>query len=154
MQPTKWTFTGIHSSVIPSLLRDFSAPVILNYQTTDQELLFLMQHDNNGFNRWLSAQTLFERMLLAMINNANNMLEVIDLQGLLTALQGFLPQLAKQDPALAAKLLSLPSENYLAEKTPVINPSVIHQARVTLQASHCSRIKWLFCRAIRPQSKR
>jgi aminopeptidase N len=79
-----WTFTGIHSSVIPSLLRDFSAPVILNYENSDQELLFLMQHDNNGFNRWLSAQTLFERMLLAMINNANNMLEAIDLQGLLT----------------------------------------------------------------------
>ena len=139
-----WTFTGIPSSVIPSLLRDFSAPVILNYQTTDQELLFLMQHDNNGFNRWLSAQTLFERMLLAMINNANNMLEVIDLQALLIALQGFLPQLAKQDPALAAKLLSLPSENYLAEKTPVINPSVIHQARVTLQQAIAHALNGFF----------
>ena len=36
-------FTGIERGVVPSLLRDFSAPVILDYQTTDQELLFLMQ---------------------------------------------------------------------------------------------------------------
>ena len=141
-----WTFTGVGSAVIPSLLRDFSAPVILNYETSDHELLFLMQHDNNGFNRWLSAQTLFERMLLTMMKTENSadMLASIDLHGLLNALQGFLPQLAQQDPALAAKLLTLPSENYLAEKTAVINPSVIHQARVSLQQAIAHALNGFF----------
>ncbi len=143
----QWTFTAINSPVVPSLLRDFSAPVILNYETSDQELLFLMQYDNNGFNRWLSAQTLYERMLLAMMANLESGVDVfnqVQIDGLLSALSGFLPTLAEQDPALATKLLSLPSENYLAEKTPIINPAVIHEARVTLQAEIANALECFF----------
>ncbi len=143
----QWIFTGVSSAVIPSLLRDFSAPVILDYQSADQELLFLMQHDNNGFNRWLSAQTLFERMLLTMIRNlesATAIFNTIELDGLLDALPRFLPTLVAQDPALAAKILTLPSENYLAEKTPVINPRIIALARRTLQQAIANALNDFF----------
>ena len=143
----QWVFTGIVRGVVPSLLRDFSAPVILDYHTTDQELLFLMQHDNNGFNRWLSAQTLFERVLLAMIANINAQKDAFDdvkIDAILSALAELLPELAEQDPALAAKLLSLPSENYLAEKTSVIYPARIHQARKMLQAEMANALECFF----------
>ncbi len=143
----QWVFTGIAQAVIPSLLRDFSAPVILDYQTTDQELLFLMQHDNNGFNRWLSAQSLFERVLLTMMSNINAQKDAFDsikIDNILTALAELLPDLSEQDPALAAKLLSLPSENYLAEKTPIINPQVIYEARKTLQGEIANALECFF----------
>lgn len=143
----QWVFTGIERGVVPSLLRDFSAPVILDYQTTDQELLFLMQYDDNGFNRWLSAQSLFERMLLTMIANINAQKDAFDntnIDNVLTALAELLPELAEQDPALAAKLLSLPIENYLAEKTAVIYPARIHQARNMLQAEIANALECFF----------
>lgn len=143
----QWTFTGITRAVVPSLLRDFSAPVILDYQADDQELLFLMEHDNNGFNRWLAAQSLFERMLLTMMANIDAKKEAFDdvqVDNLLTALANVLPYLASEDPALAAKLLSLPSENYLAEKTAIINPQTIHQARKTLQAEIANALECFF----------
>lgn len=131
-----WTFVNVEQAVIPSLLRDFSAPVVLDYQSSNAELLFLMQHDNNGFNRWLSAQSLYERLLLAMIVNIEQQqapFTDVAIDELLTGLAAFMPNLAKQDAALAAKILSLPTENYLAEKVAVINPSHIAQARELLQ---------------------
>lgn len=143
----QWVFTGVARTVIPSLLRDFSAPVILDYQTTDQELLFLMQHDNNGFNRWLSAQSLFERVLLGMMSNINaqkEAFESVKIDNILTVLAELLPDLSEQDPALAAKLLSLPSESYLAEKTPIINPQVIYEARKTLQGEIANALECFF----------
>lgn len=131
-----WTFVNVEQAVVPSLLRDFSAPVVLDYQSSNAELLFLMQHDNNGFNRWLAAQSLYERLLLAMIANIDQQQEPLTglaIDELLTGLAAFLPTLAQQDAALAAKILSLPTENYLAEKVAVINPSHIAQAREILQ---------------------
>ncbi|PTQ89558.1 aminopeptidase N [Agitococcus lubricus] len=131
-----WTFVDVEQAVVPSLLRDFSAPVVLDYQSSNAELLFLMQHDNNGFNRWLAAQSLYERLLLAMIANIDQQQEPLTglaMDELLTGLAAFLPTLAQQDAALAAKILSLPTENYLAEKVAVINPSHIAQAREALQ---------------------
>lgn len=131
-----WTFVDVKQAVVPSLLRDFSAPVVLDYQISNAELLFLMQHDNNGFNRWLAAQSLYERLLLAMIANIDQQQEPLTglaMDELLTGLAAFLPTLAQQDAALAAKILSLPTENYLAEKVAVINPSHIAQVREILQ---------------------
>ena len=48
-------------------LRDFSAPVKLTYQRDDSELLFLMAHDSDAFNRWEAGQTLMRQMLLTAI---------------------------------------------------------------------------------------
>jgi len=137
-----WVFIGITERPVPSLLRDFSAPVLLDYAADDAELLFLMRHDTNGFNRWLSAQTLFERMLLAVING-----EAATLPGLpavLASLETLLPPLVRQDPELAAKLLQLPAENYLADKVAVIDPLRIHQARLSLQKAIAAHLAEFF----------
>jgi hypothetical protein len=61
----------------------------------------------------------------------------VKIDAILSALAGLLPELAEQDPALAAKLLSVPSENYLAEKTPVINP-VYSSSTKNLTSRNCS----------------
>ncbi|EFL50909.1 aminopeptidase N [Solidesulfovibrio fructosivorans JJ]] len=50
---------------IPSLLRDFSAPVRLNYDYTDAELLVILAHDSDGFNRWDAGQKLFAKYALS-----------------------------------------------------------------------------------------
>ena len=51
---------------MPSLLRDFSAPVILEYDYTDAELLHLFSHDSDPFNRWEAGQRLAMARLLTL----------------------------------------------------------------------------------------
>ncbi|MDQ9835033.1 DUF3458 domain-containing protein, partial [Acinetobacter soli] len=57
-------FTGVTEQPVVSLLRNFSAPVNLVFDYSDEELAFLIQHETNGFNQWQATQTLLERILL------------------------------------------------------------------------------------------
>ena len=99
-----FSFDNITSEPIVSLLRDFSAPVQLNYDYQDEDLAFLLQHETNGFNRWQVTQMLVNRILLQ-----NN-----DARVYLQALAYTLPKLAATDAMLAARLLDIPSTQELA----------------------------------------
>ncbi len=57
-------FSGLSTKPVVSLLRNFSAPVNLEFNYTDEELAFLIQYETNGFNQWQQTQTLLERILL------------------------------------------------------------------------------------------
>src|SRR5688500_9396410 len=59
-----FSFAGLKAKPVPSLLRGFSAPVILNYAYTDAELLELMAHDDDAFNRWEAGQRLASSIIL------------------------------------------------------------------------------------------
>ncbi|MBV8634489.1 MAG: aminopeptidase N, partial [Burkholderiaceae bacterium] len=61
-----FVFIGVHEAPVPSLLRDFSAPVTLKYDYTDADLAFLMAYDSDPFNRWEAGQRLAMRRLLAL----------------------------------------------------------------------------------------
>lgn len=100
------TFKGVTQKPIVSLLRNFSAPVNLIFDYSDEALGFLIQHETNGFNQWQATQTLLERILL----NAHAP------QNYIHALQQTLPTLVKKDPLLASRLLDVPSESYLASR--------------------------------------
>lgn len=97
-------FEHVTGDPVVSLLRDFSAPVQLNYDYHDEDLAFLLTHETNGFNRWQVTQMLVNRILLQ-----NNNPKVY-----LQALAQTLPQLATKDPMLAARLLDIPSPQELA----------------------------------------
>lgn len=56
-----FTFEGIPSEPIPSILRDMSAPVKLRYEYSDEDLAFLMKHDTDSFNRWEAGQKVMRK---------------------------------------------------------------------------------------------
>lgn len=56
-----FVFTDVDEQPVPSLLRGFSAPVHLEYDRTDEELCFLLEHDSDEFCRWDAFQTLSKR---------------------------------------------------------------------------------------------
>lgn len=113
-------FDNVDYEPVVSLLRDFSAPVQLNFDYTNQDLAFLMQYETNGFNRWQAAQLLVNRILLQ--NHATD--EYV------SALQHALPSLAQADPMLAARLLDMPAERELGSAVHQdYDPSVI-KARI------------------------
>ena len=103
-----FVFENITSEPVVSLLRDFSAPVQLNYDYQDIDLAFLLKYETNGFNRWQVTQMLVNRILLQGQSSKSS--PDIYLQALSQAL----PVLASDDAMLAARLLDIPSAQELA----------------------------------------
>lgn len=126
------TFIGISEHPVPSLLRGFSAPVILHYAYSDDQLAFLLGHDQDAFNRWDAGQQLAERLLLKLAADAaaGRPLAVPPL--FIDACCKVLND-SQLDPALAALALTLPAETWLAEQMDIADPVAIHTAREFVQ---------------------
>lgn len=103
-----FTFENVMSEPVVSLLRDFSAPVQLNYDYQDEDLAFLLKYETNGFNRWQVTQMLVNRILLQG-HGAKSSPEIY-----LQVVAQALPELAANDAMLAARLLDIPSAQELA----------------------------------------
>ncbi|MGP9545016.1 aminopeptidase N [Psychrobacter sp. AOP7-B1-25] len=103
-----FVFENVASEPVVSLLRNFSAPVQLNYDYQDADLAFLLKHETNGFNRWQVTQMLVNRILLQGQGTKSSP------DVYLEALAQTLPVLAADDAMLAARLLDIPSAQELA----------------------------------------
>lgn len=130
-----FVFNNVSEKPHLSLLRNFSAPIKMVYEQSNEELLFLLAHDNDGFSRYEAGQ----KLMLNWLENIQ--------QG-----DFVLPQAAKNvladiinddalDPALAAYLLSLPSQAYMSENTKLIDPHAIHNAHQTLELTLASSLQ-------------
>jgi aminopeptidase N len=126
-------FENIAAEPVPSLLRGFSAPVKLEYAYSDEELMFLMANDNDGFNRWDAAQSLAQRVILSMVSQ-HQQGESMQVPG--KFVDAFAQaMLADVDQGLLAEVLTLPSESYLGDQMDTVDPDAIHSARQTLKSS-------------------
>jgi aminopeptidase N len=129
-----FTFTGVNEAPTPSLLRDFSAPVVLEYAYLDDELLHLFSHDSDPVNRWEAGQRLaMERLSKLTVAVASG--GKLDLDAtFIDAMRRILVD-TTLDPAFREQALLLPSETMIAEKMSVVNPQAIHAARQFVRAS-------------------
>ena len=123
-----FTFVDIDAKPLPSLLRGFSAPVKLSFPYDRDQLMFLMQHDSDGFNRWEAGQQLSVQVLQELISQHQQGSPLVLDQRLVTALASVLGNDAL-DQAMVAEMLSLPSEAYLTEISEVADVDAIHAAR-------------------------
>jgi len=125
-------FDNVYFQPVPSLLREFSAPVKLDYKWSDAQLTFLMRHARNDFSRWDAAQSLlatYIRLNVARYQQGQHLslpLHVAD------AFRAVLLD-TESDPALTALILTLPSENEIAELFDTIDPQAIALVRDALQ---------------------
>jgi aminopeptidase N len=127
-----FTFVDVPAQPVPSLLRNFSAPVYLEWNASDQDLAHLLAHDSDFFNRWEAGQTLALRHLLALQQQTT---QAAPQEALLTdALRTLLGDPAL-DPAFKAQTLMLPHELIAAEHMQVVDPQAIRVARVQLLQS-------------------
>jgi aminopeptidase N len=122
------TFEGIDQRPVPSLLRDFSAPVRLDYAYSLDELGFLMSHDSDGFNRWNAGQQLAIQVMQALMADYREGKALVLDQCLVKAFTKVLEE-PSADQAMQALVLTLPSEPLLAELSDVIDIEAIHQVR-------------------------
>ena len=123
-----FTFVDISERPLPSLLRGFSAPVKLNFPYSRDQLMFLMQHDSDGFNRWEAGQQLAVQVLQELIGQVQRDEALVLDQRLVEALSVVLTN-DTLDPAMVAEMLSLPGEAYLTEISDVADVDAIHAAR-------------------------
>ena len=132
-------FIGVASAPVPSLLRSFSAPVRLDYAYTDAELLTLLAHDTDAFNRWEAGQRLALRIAINTIADSayqasangtfdHKFLDADFIEAMRTVLRN--PAL---DAAFKELVLTLPSETYIAEQLNVVDPQRIHAVREAMR---------------------
>ena len=130
-----FVFSGVESVPVPSLLRGFSAPVILECDYTPAQLALLLGHDVDGFNRWEAGQQLAARAFDDLRDGDSG-----------DAVQAWCDTLATLfanatiDDALLADLLTPLGEVELAERESVVDPQRIHQLRQDLQKRLAERI--------------
>jgi aminopeptidase N len=132
---------GVAAQPVPSLLRSFSSPIIVDYDYTDAELLTLMAHDTDAFNRWEASQRLMLRQIMAAVTDAssNPALQAETVAALKATLVD-----AKLDAAFRAAMLTVPSESMIAEQMIEIDPQRIHTVReaVRLQLATELQDEW------------
>ena len=128
-----WLFDNIPTPPTPSILRNFSAPVIIDYPYDDQELALLSAHDSNAFSRWEAGQELAARQIINMAQNwrETGKTGAID-PTMLNAWRAILSD-TEIDSAYRAQALSLPSEKTIAERCSTIDPVAIFHARRSLR---------------------
>ncbi|KIC47607.1 aminopeptidase N [Ruegeria sp. ANG-S4] len=137
-------FSGLAAKPVPSVLRDFSAPVILEQDQSNAERAFLLAHDTDPFNRWQAGRSLAEDSLLKMITqDAAPDSEYLD--GLLAVLRD-----ADLDPAYRALMLGLPTQSELAstlhEQGATPDPMAIWTAVETLRQATAQHMQDLLPR--------
>ncbi|MDY0012780.1 MAG: aminopeptidase N [Rhodocyclaceae bacterium] len=127
----RFTFTDLPAEPVPSLLRGFSAPVILELDEADSRLAFRMAHDADPFNRWDAGQRYLERVILALAREAAAGRPLQVPGALVDACRKLLADDALE-PAFRAQALALPGEAYLLERMESADPQPLRAALIHL----------------------
>ncbi|KMQ81288.1 Membrane alanine aminopeptidase N [Candidatus Burkholderia pumila] len=140
-----FTFVDVNEPPpLPSLLRNFSAPVIVEFDYSNEQLAFLLAHDSDPFNRWEAGQRLATRELLALADRAARG-DTLTLDDQVIAAFARVLDDTTLTPAFRELALMLPSESYLAEQMSVSDPAAVHAARVFMSCRLATQLrdKWL-----------
>nr|WP_113866990.1 aminopeptidase N [Brenneria salicis]NMN91415.1 aminopeptidase N [Brenneria salicis ATCC 15712 = DSM 30166]RBP61742.1 aminopeptidase N [Brenneria salicis ATCC 15712 = DSM 30166]RLM30507.1 aminopeptidase N [Brenneria salicis ATCC 15712 = DSM 30166] len=121
-------FDQVPCQPVPSLLREFTAPVKLNYAWSDAQLTFLMRHASNAFSRWDAAQSLLANYIRLNVSRYQQQQALSLPMHVVDAFRAVLLD-EKLDPMLASQILTLPSENEIAELFEMIDPVAIAAVR-------------------------
>ena len=126
----RFSFTGLAQNPVPSLLRRFSAPVILDYPYTEADLLHLLANDDDPFNRWEAGQRVASSIILEDAGKPS--------AAFIEAMRRVLDD---RDPMFAAEVLNLPAETFLAEQLEIVDPDALHASRNALRKALASALE-------------
>ncbi len=127
------SFPGLQGEPVPSILRGFSAPVILEFDYSDEQLLTLLANDTDPFNRWEAGQRLAVNRALAFIAEPGLTASDIRLDApYIDAMRSVLRH-PRLDAAFKELALTLPAETYIGEQLDTVDPQRIHQVREAMR---------------------
>nr|MDP2190654.1 aminopeptidase N [Rhodoferax sp.] len=129
------TFVNVDEAPVPSILRGFTAPVLLDFDYTDAQLLTLLAFDTDPFNRWDAGQRLALRRATQLIASHGGLdpqsspaLDAPYIEAMRSVLRS-----SELDAAFKELVLTLPSETYIAEQLDVVDPQRIHAVREAMR---------------------
>jgi aminopeptidase N len=124
---TTLTFPDMKTKPTPSFLRNFSAPIKLAFDYSDEDLALIVQKETDGFSQFDAMQQLYIRSIqTALISKESNNQIILD------SLEALIQQ-QSIDPSVLAKILVLPAENYLIELLDRPDPVTVFEQRKALQ---------------------
>lgn len=114
---------GLTEEPLLSLNRDFSAPIKLEYEYSNEELSLLLSHDPNAFSRWEAGQVLYQREVLRGLDGEKHTSQALK--------DAFSSLLKSKDLSKAALAMTLkfPGIDLLLDLKPVIDFNSLHETR-------------------------
>jgi aminopeptidase N len=139
-------FINVQQKPLPSLLRNFSAPVKIQYPYTEEEYIFLMQHDSDGFNRWDACQQYLSQKIIALVKDYQQDKPLFVSDAFTSAVRTLLNDLLC-DNLLKAEMLLLPAIPYLIECLEVADVEAIYQVREFIKKHLATQLsaEWKAC---------
>ncbi|MBK9783266.1 MAG: aminopeptidase N [Betaproteobacteria bacterium] len=122
-------FDGITAEPVPSLLRDFSAPVVLDFAYTPEQLTLLLAHESDPFNAWEAGQRLASQLILNATAAIAAGQTPVWPESFVAAARRLLQTHAERGAAFVTEALTLPGESTLAEALDIVDPDALHAAR-------------------------
>jgi aminopeptidase N len=144
------TFQNVAEEPVPSILRGFSAPVVLDFDYTDAQLLTLLASDTDPFNQWEAGQRLALRSAMKSIAYYADSTTSTGLNDAYIAAMRAVLRHPTLDAAFKELVLTLPSETYIAEQLDVVDPQRIHAVReaMRLQLATALHADWEWAFAV------
>ena len=128
-----FVFNDIASEPVPSLLRNFSAPVYLDFDYTPEQLTLLMAHESDPFNAWEAGQRLASTLILDAASEIAAGRTPQWPESFIAACRRLLQTQSERGAAFVAEALTLPGESTLAELLDQVDPDALHAARNALR---------------------
>ena len=141
------TFTQVTQEPVPSILRGFSAPVVLQFDYSNEQLLTLLAHDTDPFNAWEAGQRLALRSAIQAISASPDAATTYLPDSYIQAMRSILrhPTL---DAAFKELVLTLPAQSYIAEQLDVVDPQRVHAVREAMRLQLAQQLhadwEWVF----------
>ncbi len=123
-----FTFENITERPVPSLLRGFSAPIKLKSDLSRDDLIFLIGHDTDSFNRWEAAQEISTDIIMSLVEALKQSRNLKLDENYIEAMRLVLTN-PNLDKAFVGEMLALPSEGVLGQQQEIVDVDGIHWAR-------------------------
>jgi aminopeptidase N len=145
MQETEheYTFVNVPEAPVPSLFRDYSAPVKIEYEYSPDQLATLIAHDSDAYVRWDASQRMAVNAILEQCQRFADSQDMILESSLVDAFKGILSD-RDADPALLAEAMMLPDEDYLADQMKIVDVDGIHAARDFIKKGLANELELFF----------
>ncbi len=128
-----FVFPDVTDEPVPSLLRNFSAPINLEFDYTADELTLLLAHESDPFNAWEAGQRLAGKLILKTARDLAAGRKTQWPENFVAACRSLLQTHAVRGNAFVAEALTLPGESTLAEQLDIVDPDALHAARNSLR---------------------
>ena len=136
-----FTFVDVAEEPVLSANRDFTAPINFVMDYTDEQRIHQARYDSDLFNRWDASQQYAIKLMMQMIKAVQNGEKEPALNEEYVKLWGEYLTNKTENPAYIARLITLPQENYMAEKMDVVDVDAIHVVRAQIKKTLATRYK-------------